>query len=59
MEFLRRKAGEENTHCSRELWEAAICVRDEQLIPAATRLGKERGQRTWTTCIITAARGRG
>ncbi len=51
-ELLRRKTGEENTHCSRELWEAAICVRDEQLIPAAACLGEERGQRIWTTCIM-------
>ena len=33
------------------MWQAAICIRDELLIPLAQKLGEERGQRIWTNCI--------
>ena len=33
------------------MWQAAIHIRDDLLIPLAQKLGEERGQRIWTTCI--------
>ena len=50
-ELLREVTGDNSFTCSSEMWQAAIRIRDDLLIPLAQKLGEERGQRIWTTCI--------
>ena len=50
-ELIREIAGDSGFTCSSEMWQAAIRIRDELLIPLAQTLGEERGQRIWTNCI--------
>ncbi len=50
-DLLREVTGDNSFTCSSEMWQAAIRIRDDLLIPLAQKLGEERGQRIWTTCI--------
>ena len=50
-ELLREVTGDKDFTCTSEMWQAAIRVRDELLIPTAQKLGEERGQRIWTMCL--------
>jgi hypothetical protein len=50
-ELLQTTMGDNDFVCTREMWQAAIRVRDDLLVPLAQKLGAERGHRIWTTCI--------
>jgi hypothetical protein len=50
-ELLRKVTGVSGCTCSSEMWQAAIRIRNDLLIPMAQKLGEERGQRVWTACI--------
>jgi hypothetical protein len=50
-ELLQTTMGDTDFVCTREMWQAAIRVRDDLLVPLAQKLGAERGHHIWTTCI--------
>ena len=50
-ELLKEVTGDRDFTCTSEMWQAAIRVRDELLIPAAQKLGEERGKRIWKICL--------
>jgi len=50
-ELLQTITGNNDFVCTREMWQAAIQVKDDLLVKIAQKRGAERGQRTWTTCI--------
>ena len=50
-ELLRTTRDDNDFVCTREMWQAAVRVRDDLLVPLAQKLSAERGQRIWKTCI--------
>jgi hypothetical protein len=50
-DLLKATTGDKDFTCTSEMWQMAICVRDNLLIPMAQKLGEERGQRIWTACV--------
>ena len=49
-ELLREVTGDKDFTCTSEMWQEAIRIPDELLIPAQ-KLGEERGQRVLTVCL--------
>ena len=50
-ELLKEVTGDRDFMCTSEMCQAAIRVRDELLIPAAQKLGEERGKQIWKMCL--------
>ncbi len=50
-DLLRATTGDNDVTCTSEMWQMAIRVRDNLLVPMAQKLVEERGQRIWTTCM--------
>ena len=50
-ELLQTTRDDNDFVCTREMWQAAVRVRNDLLVPLAQKLSAERGHRIWTTCI--------
>ena len=48
---LLSELGHKDQTCTREGWEQGAKVCNEVLVPLAIRLGEERGQRLWDSCV--------